>query len=172
MRWILGLAAVAAAGQLYAAEIVVDIYQVGKQGVGDKAGTVTLKESADGVILEPDLSGLPPGPHGFHLHENGSCEPAEKDGEMTAAAAAGGHFDPDDTGRHAGPYGDGHLGDLPVLYVRADGSASDPVLAPRLTIDDMRGRALMIHQGADNYKDEPEPLGGGGARIACGVVPE
>ena len=27
----------------------------------------------------------------------------------------------------------------------------------------------MIHSGGDNYSDEPK-LGGGGARVACGVI--
>lgn len=42
--------------------------------------------------------------------------------------------------------------------------------APRLTVVDARGKALMIHAGGDNYSDEPQPLGGGGGRVACGVV--
>ena len=32
------------------------------------------------------------------------------------------------------------------------------------------GRALMIHANGDNYSDIPKKLGGGGARVACGVV--
>jgi Cu-Zn family superoxide dismutase len=28
----------------------------------------------------------------------------------------------------------------------------------------------MVHTGGDNYSDTPAPLGGGGARIACGVI--
>ena len=70
-----------------------------------------------------------------------------------------------------GPYNTGgHKGDLPVLVVGADGDASLPVLAPQLRVKDVRGRSLMIHEGGDNYSDQPEPLGGGGTRIACGVI--
>ncbi len=29
----------------------------------------------------------------------------------------------------------------------------------------------MIHAGGDNCADLPEKVGGGGARIACGVIP-
>jgi Cu-Zn family superoxide dismutase len=29
----------------------------------------------------------------------------------------------------------------------------------------------MLHAGGDNYADQPAALGGGGARMACGVVP-
>ena len=57
------------------------------------------------------------------------------------------------------------------LQVAQDGSAKQPVQAPQLkTLADVKGRALMIHAGGDNYADQPAPLGGGGARIACGVI--
>jgi Cu-Zn family superoxide dismutase len=112
---------------------------------------------------------LAPGIHGFHVHEHPNCEPA-REGQKTAAGLAGGHFDPTASGRHEGPYGKGHLGDLPVLWVDQEGSSTLPVLAPRLQVKDVKDRALMIHAGGDNYSDSPEKLGGGGARIACGVI--
>ena len=89
---------------------------------------------------------------------------------MSAAESAGSHFDAGKTGKHEGPYGAGHSGDLPPLFVDADGKATLPVLAPRLKTSDLKGHALMIHEGGDNYSDQPKPLGGGGARIACGAV--
>lgn len=84
--------------------------------------------------------------------------------------AAGGHYDPGKTGRHEGPSGKGHLGDLPQLMVDAAGNARRVSWAPRLKTSDIRGRALMIHAGPDNYQDVPKVLGGGGARVACGVA--
>jgi Cu-Zn family superoxide dismutase len=64
----------------------------------------------------------------------------------------------------------GHAGDLPVLTVAADGTATETVHALRLSVSSVRGRAVVIHEGGDNFSDQPKPLGGGGARIACGVV--
>jgi Cu-Zn family superoxide dismutase len=55
--------------------------------------------------------------------------------------------------------------------VAADGTATQPVLAPRLKLADVQGHALMVHAGGDNHSDHPAPLGGGGARVACGVIP-
>jgi superoxide dismutase, Cu-Zn family len=154
-----------------AEEATATIHAVSAEGIGQDIGTIQLADSAAGLVIQTDLSDLPPGPHGFHLHSQGSCEPAHNDqGQMTAALGAGGHYDPDNTGRHAGPEGDGHKGDLPVLEVAADGTAQVTLSAPRLTVAEARGRALMIHAGGDNYSDEPKPLGGGGARIACGVL--
>lgn len=162
-----------ASGMASAADTeTVPMYAVSATGVGQPIGSVVLKETDYGVELTPNLHDLTTGLHGFHLHAKGSCKPAEKNGKMTAAAAAGGHFDPEETGHHGTPWGDGHLGDLPALYVDSAGMATHPVLAPRLELDDFEDKALMIHQGGDNYADEPKKLGGGGARVACGVVPE
>jgi len=152
------------------ADTTVEMHSVSADGVGESIGSVTAEDTDYGLLLTPDLSGLNAGIHGFHLHVNASCEPSESDGEVTPAGAAGGHFDPEETGTHQGPYSDeGHLGDLPALMVDADGNATTPVLAPRLSEDDLAGHALMVHEGGDNYSDEPE-LGGGGGRVACGVI--
>jgi Cu-Zn family superoxide dismutase len=140
-------------------------------GPGASVGTVTISEGPDGAKFALDLHGLPPGPHGFHVHGNPSCAPGEKDGKPVPAGAAGGHLDPDKTGMHMGPMGAGHLGDLPLIVVGADGTAKTVLIAPRIkTLDAVRGHALMIHAGGDNYADQPAPLGGGGARLACGVI--
>lgn len=153
-----------------AAEQIVVIRSISDDGVGKMIGTVKLSDSDQGLVLDPDLGELSPGEHGFHIHQNPSCEPGMKDGKKSAGVAAGGHYDPTDTGDHEGPKGQGHLGDLPALMVKDDGSATSPVVAPRLKLDQIHGRALMIHKGGDNYSDKPEPLGGGGARVACGII--
>ena len=140
-------------------------------GPGDAVGTVTISEGADGAHFALDLHGLPPGPHGFHIHANASCSPGEKDGKPVPAGGAGGHLDPDKTGMHMGPMAMGHLGDLPLITVDADGSARQTLVAPRITsLATLKDHALMIHAGGDNYADQPAPLGGGGARLACGVI--
>ncbi|MBK7236409.1 MAG: superoxide dismutase family protein [Sterolibacteriaceae bacterium] len=144
---------------------------VDENGVGAKAGQVVVSETKYGLVFTPALAGMPAGLHGFHVHENPSCQPKEKDGKKVAALAAGGHYDPLKTGKHGFPWGDGHLGDLPPLYVDSEGKATQAVLAPRLKLADLAGRSLMIHVGGDNHADHPAPLGGGGARIVCGVNP-
>lgn len=148
----------------------VQMSEVSTEGVGEAIGTITFKDSEYGLLIVPDLSGLTPGPHGMHMHENASCQPAESEGKMTAAGAAGGHFDPENTGQHRGPYDDGgHLGDLPVLMVDAEGNANTPVVAPRLEPNQLSGHAIIIHEGGDTYSSPPES-GGGGSRVACGAV--
>lgn len=167
----LGLLSVLSVGSAQAASLQVPVNLVSADGAPQPVGSVTISESAYGLIFTPDLKSLPMGVHGFHIHENGSCEAGVKDGVKVAALAAGGHFDPEKTGKHLGPYADGHLGDLPALYVNMDGTSNNPVLAPRLkTLAQIKGHALMIHAGGDNHSDMPKPLGGGGERVACGVI--
>ena len=142
------------------------MHHLSSTGVGRKIGYVTLTDTPDGLLLEPDLRDLPPGAHGFHVHEFGNVEP--KDGK--SGGMAGEHYDPEKTGVHLGPYRDGHLGDLPRLLVDADGTATRSVLAPRLELEDVAGRALIIHSGGDNYSDFPLPNGGGKSRIVGGII--
>lgn len=157
-------------GYVFAEDVSIKVYLTGEQGTGKEIGMITAADSTHGLILTPQLSDLAPGLHGFHVHDKPDCSNAMKDGKAVPALAAGGHYDPTNTGKHEGPYGSGHLGDLPALYVAADGKATMPVLAPRLKAADIKGRSVMIHASGDNYSDTPSPLGGGGARAACGVV--
>jgi superoxide dismutase, Cu-Zn family len=159
-----------AASCSYAEEVTVSVNLVHAGGMGKEIGTVSLTDSPYGLILTPRLTSLPPGVHGFHVHQMPDCGAAKEGEKMVPALAAAGHYDPEGTGRHEGPYGKGHLGDLPALYVDQEGRAAVPVLAPRLKVSDVKGHSLMIHGGGDNYSDQPEKLGGGGPRIACGVV--
>jgi len=167
---LLGLVLSVAAGPIYAANMTVTMNAVDAKGVGSSVGTVEISSTKFGTVFTPNLKGLTSGAHGFHVHTNPDCGPKEKDGKPVAGLAAGGHYDPGKAGKHAAPWGGGHLGDLPALYVEADGTSTNPVLAPRVKFADLKGRSLMIHAGGDNHSDHPKPLGGGGARVACGVI--
>jgi len=141
------------------------------EGPGEPIGTVTVTVGQAGAVFKLDLKGLPPGPHGFHVHENGACGPTTANATRVPAGAAGGHWDTEHTGKHEGPEGNGHIGDLPVLQVAADGTAKQSLTAPHIRVlDQLKGHALIIHAGGDNYSDQPAALGGGGARLACGIL--
>ena len=153
------------------AGILVPMNMVNIEGVDFSVGKITVEQSDHGLVFTPDLKDLTPGLHGFHLHEHPSCMAKLKHEKMIPGLAAGGHYDPSNTGRHGFPWGDGHLGDLPPLSVNMNSEAKQPVLAPRLKLSDMEGRSLVIHAGGDNHSDHPARLGGGGARMACGTIP-
>jgi len=146
------------------AESTVTMNFTAENGVGESAGTVMIRETPYGLLFSPHLHNLTPGIHGFHVHQNASCD---KNG-----MSAGGHFDPTNSGKHLGPYdNNGHLGDLAILVVNADGTATLPVLAPRIhSVEEIKQHALMIHNGSDNYSDIPDKLGGGGGRMVCGII--
>lgn len=154
----------------WAQEQKVEMHAVSDSGIGEAIGTVTIRETDDGLAFYPELEGLSPGLHGFHVHENADCGATGPDGKRGPALAAGGHYDPEKAGVHKAPWEDGHKGDLPALYVDADKRAVHPVFASDLELDDVKGRALVIHEWGDNYADQPEPLGGGGSRVACGTI--
>ena len=143
----------------YAAQTTATIYATNDES--KPLGNVVFLDTPYGLLVSPALTALSPGLHGFHLHQHANCS--------DHGTSAGAHFDPQNTNSHQGPYGQGHLGDLPVLYVDATGKANTPTLAPRLKTSDLKGLAVMIHADGDNYSDTP-PLGGGGARIACGPI--
>lgn len=147
----------------------VSVYAVSQQGIGEKLGTLTLEDTPQGLKISADLTKIPSGPHGFHIHEYGSCGASGKDGKSGPALAAGGHLNPGHVEHHGTPL-TGHLGDLPLLTAQPDGRVQEARLAPRLKLSDVKGHAIVVHSGGDNYSDIPKPLGGGGARIACGVI--
>lgn len=153
-------------------QVVVKINAITAQGVGETLGSVTLSDGADGMKLAFGLHNMPPGDHGMHVHENASCMPADSNGQMMAGMAAGEHYDPDHAGHHMGPNGQGHMGDLEVISVDDSGVDTEITTAKRLHVSDVRGHSIVIHMGGDNYADEPAANGGGGERIACGVVPK
>jgi len=161
-----------------------------KDAQGKKVGDATLTQMAHGVVIVAELSGLPPGQHGMHIHAIGKCEPP-------AFTSAGGHFNP--TGHkhgynaEAGP----HMGDMPNLIVASDGKATVDVYVADLSLGDSGvasgtstpekaaggaqtassaahnvfdrgGAALVIHAKVDDYASDP--AGNSGDRIACGVI--
>lgn len=135
---------------------------------GTKIGTAHFTEVSEGVRIVLDASNLPPGVHGFHIHDKGKCEGPD-------FKSAGGHFNPD--GKQHGfhnPQGP-HAGDLPNLVVDAQGKANADFVAPNLTLRpgkysllDADGTSLMIHSNADDYVTDP--AGNAGARLACGPI--
>ena len=119
--------------------------------------------------ITPSLNGLPPGLHGFHVHEKSDCSPAADKGKQTAGMAAGGHLDPKHSGKHLGPGStEGHSGDMPVLVVDDSGAAQKPMVAPHLTVDDVVGHSIMIHVVATTIPTSRHRLVEGGPASPAG----
>lgn len=149
-----------------------DIYSTTAAGLNQKIGEISFTDTPSGLVIDVDLKNLPQGEHGFHIHENPDCSASvDAQGKKQPAMKAGGHYDPKKTGRHLGPNNpNGHRGDLPVLTVAPDGTIKTSFTIKNLKVKEIKNRSIMIHAGGDNYSDSPMPLGGGGARIACGLI--
>ena len=135
---------------------------------GQSHGMVTLTQGPQGVVVAADLNGLPPGGHAFHIHSVGSCTPD--------FSAAGGHFGPGEESHGYLFSTDMHAGDLPNIYVNADGSVKADTFTNNITLagdDDERslfdddGSAIIVHANPDDYGED---AGVAGPRIACGVI--
>lgn len=138
-----------------------------KSSDGSVKGHAWLAEKTGGWELKLDVSGLPAGVHGAHLHTVGKCDAPD-------FTTAGAHLNP--AGKQHGkdnPQG-AHLGDLPNVTVGADGKGTITVplagTAAALTsaLFDADGTAVVVHATADDYKTDPS--GASGGRIACGVL--
>ena len=137
----------------------------------DVIGEVTFEETKAGLLVQINLENLPAGEHGFHIHENPDCSNiTDKEGNINYAHGAGGHYDPLNTGKHLGPNGNGHKGDLPYLTVGVNGKVASQFYLKNMTANELKNKSIIVHNGSDNYSDTPNPLGGGGARIACGII--
>jgi superoxide dismutase, Cu-Zn family len=150
---------------------------------GAEVGTVTFSEEDEGTQVSVEVTDLPPGFHGFHVHAIGVCEPDSAnpaDPSMTGDfLSAGGHI-----GAGESDHGE-HPGDMPTLYVADSGTGSLTFVTNALALADLTdddGSAVMVHAGRDNYANIPERYapagpdemtlntGDAGGRIACGLV--
>lgn len=163
-----------AAAPAIAGEVSVTIHKISAEGIGEAIGTIALKDGHHGLMVTPNLTGLPPGNHAFHIHENPDCGPGMKGGKKVAGLMAGGHFDPMAMkGKHGMKHGAKHgmtpHGDLPDLQAAADGTATKSVMSDKLKVAQIQGRAIMVHRYGTNDAGKPK---GGGPRFACGVIPK
>lgn len=86
----LAAATIVLTGTAFATDIVVPMSLIDEQGVGKAVGTVTISEGPSGLVLTPALTDLPPGVHGFHVHQNADCSVGEKDGKKVPGLAGAG----------------------------------------------------------------------------------
>jgi superoxide dismutase, Cu-Zn family len=129
------------------------------------AGTVRFTQLSDGAVeVTVNLTGVPPGVHGFHVHDKGDC------GDN--GNAAGGHFNPLGT-PHSGPDAAAkHAGDFGNVTADASGNVTTRFTTRSVTVEpgatSAVGHAVILHANPDDLTTQP--TGNAGGRIACGVV--
>ena len=165
MLWVLALV-LSTSGTVFAATATVALK--GTSPAMEKiAGQAVLTDTAEGLKVTVDLQNVPPGKHGFHIHEGDSC--------ADEGRAAGGHFNPDKA-----PHGllskDGfshaHAGDLGNVEIGADGTGKVDTVMSGLTLTGegahrVAGRTIILHEKEDDFG---QPTGNAGGRIACGQI--
>jgi superoxide dismutase, Cu-Zn family len=128
-------------------------------------GTVHFQGLADGSVeVQVDVTGVPPGVHGFHIHDKGDC------GDN--GNAAGGHFNPMNM-PHASPdAASHHAGDFGNVTADANGEVHTKFNTRSVTVSEgslsVAGHAVILHANPDDLTTQP--TGNAGARIACGVA--
>jgi len=137
---------------------------IGAKDYPDLRGVVTLQSTPGGVLVTAQISGLPVQNHcahgsvfGFHIHSGTTCSGNEEDAFLNA----GTHFNPENCPH---PY---HAGDMPPLF-GVHGFAYLSFLTDRFTIEDVMGKAVIIHDSPDDFTSQP--AGNSGAKIACGII--
>jgi len=126
------------------------------------SGTARITPTASGVVVLMEVQDAAPGEHGVHVHETGDCSDP-------AAMSAGGHFNPKSAAHHGGPSTPvRHGGDLGNMKVDSNGRGLLVVAVGDLTMDNVVGRSIVVHQTADDLKSDP--AGNSGARVACGAI--
>ncbi len=134
-------------------------------------GLVKFYDAPGGTDVEVTVWGLPNyvpasqtpnnqpiGPHGFHIHENGSCKITDPNNPFESA---GGHWNPTNQ-----PHGN-HAGDFPVLFSNG-GYANMTFFTDKFKPEDVICKSVIIHENPDDYRTQP--AGNSGTRIACGVI--
>lgn len=131
-------------------------------------GEVTFTQKGETVMMLAKLSGLTPGVHAIHLHENADC--SSDDGK-----SAGGHWNP--TFQPHGKWGteEGyHKGDIGNFTADADGNGTVEFSTEQWCLDceddtkSILGKSVIVHQGVDDFTSQPS--GDAGARVSCAGI--
>ncbi len=142
-----------------------------KDRQGRAIGHADLTQGPNGVLIYLELRDLPPGPHGVHIHNVGTC-----DDHAEGFQASKGHINPGSKAHGLlNPRGPDN-GDLPNIFAAGDGTARAEMFTTLVSLDgngspallDSDGAAILIHENRDDHM--AQPIGGAGARIACGVI--
>ncbi|XP_059626924.1 superoxide dismutase [Cu-Zn], chloroplastic [Cornus florida] len=140
------------------------------KGTSNVEGVVNLIQDDDGPTkVTVKITGLTPGPHGFHLHEFGDT--------TNGCISTGPHFNPNGL-THGAPEDEiRHAGDLGNIVANADGVAEATIVDKQIPLsgpNSVVGRAFVVHELVDDLGKGGHELslstGNAGGRLACGVV--
>jgi superoxide dismutase, Cu-Zn family len=196
------IAAIAAAGALGLTAVAATTGSAGahnpwaratlRSADGTRIGTVAFHDHASGrteVKVRLLRASGTEAFHGFHIHANDvstngeGCIADAAQLSSTWFVSADGHWKHDPLEIHGH-----HAGDLPSVFVNADGTSIQSAQVDKLNATEVVGRAVILHAGADNFANVPvgtnpdqytagpdalaktQATGNAGDRVACGVI--
>lgn len=134
-------------------------------------GIAILSQYPDKTIIKLDLYNLPPGVHGFHIHEFADLR--------KGCISLGEHYNPFKKTHGGLNQPNNHLGDLGNITVDANGRCNSEIIVnylPLIPPYSVIGRSMIIHsnpddlgQGGHNH-EESLKTGNSGGRISCGII--
>jgi Cu-Zn family superoxide dismutase len=136
---------------------------LGTEGNEKVKGVVRFVQEGTSVRVSWEVEGLPPGLHGFHVHQWGDIN-------CTDGVCTGGHFNPAGVDHGAPDASVRHVGDLGNVNANASGKAAGERLDKMVQLNGAHsvvGRAIIIHAKPDDFG---QPTGNAGARMAYGVI--
>ncbi len=128
------------------------------------SGIVGFYPTDTGILVASEIYGLPISDVkcespilGMHIHEGNSCTGSTDD----PFENAGVHYNPN---RCPHPF---HAGDMVPIF-SADGYGFSAFFTDRFTLDEIIGKAVILHLSADDFHTQPS--GNSGEKIACGII--
>lgn len=132
-------------------------------------GYALIIEYADKTIIKLDLYNLPPGFHGFHVHELADMR--------KGCDSLGSHYNPFQHSHRGLNQKMNHIGDLGNILVNEAGICLSEILVDYLPLKGkygIIGRSMIIHEKIDDLgilmDTESKKTGNSGKRISCGII--
>lgn len=143
-------------------------FQLDSKSGSTAQGDVTLTEKDGKVTFEANISGLSEGVHAIHIHQKADC--SSDDGK-----SSGGHWNPtfEDHGAWGSETGF-HRGDIGNFNANASGNGKVVFSTDLWCLDcddpvkNVKGKAVIVHQGEDDLVSQPS--GAAGKRISCAGI--
>jgi Cu-Zn family superoxide dismutase len=128
---------------------------------------IIFSENSGRLNLVGELSGLAPGLHSLHIHEQGDCSAPN-------TSSSGGHFELDDY-PHPSPESDlevRHVGNLGNVAANVLGTAKIDSLDTEMNLDSgmtsIIGRTVIVRAESDDFSSQAS--GEFGKRVGCGDI--
>ncbi|MCL7051427.1 hypothetical protein MKW94_009822 [Papaver nudicaule] len=133
-------------------------------------GSLQFIQDSKGIThINGKITGLTPGPHGFHIHALGDT--------TNGCNSTGPHFNPLKKNHGAPTDIERHAGDLGNIVAGPNGVAEVSIKDTQIPLSgehSILGRAVVVHADIDDLgrggHELSKTTGNAGARVGCGII--